>query len=388
MSQTGSGVANGSDGAARGHGGSSVNTLLGAAALMVVVAGLRAFGGSLGPFFLALVLVIIAHPIHRKLLELGAPRWLAFTALLVASYGILLMLIVVVVIALATFVNHVATADYSDRFAEWEDAITRQLDRIGITGDDIEVAISSIDLQTIAGRAISAATGLIGVLSTLFVLVLTMLFVAMDSDKVARLLRGRLAVERPLLADSLSGFATSTRQYFVVNTVFGLIVAALDAGLLLACGVSLAIVWGVLSLVASYIPNIGFLISMIPPVILALLERSVTVAIVVVVGYFVINTLVDSVIKPKFVGEAVGLSATLTFVSLIFWSWVFGPLGALLAVPLTLLVAAVLVDADPSAHWMKPIISLADGELDEAPPVHAELEHTDSGATPPVPRKA
>jgi len=71
---------------------------------------------------------------------------------------------------------------------------------------------------------------------------------------------------------------------------------------------------------------------------------------------------IQSIIQPRFVGQAVGLSTTLTFLSLIFWTWVLGPLGALLAVPMSLLVRAVLVDAEPDARWMRPLISGHPGE--------------------------
>lgn len=76
----------------------------------------------------------------------------------------------------------------------------------------------------------------------------------------------------------------------------------------------------------------------------------------VIVVYCVFNVVVQSVIQPKFVGDAVGLSVTVTFVSLVFWSWVLGALGALLAIPLTLLAKAVLLDIDPATRWMDVLI--------------------------------
>jgi predicted PurR-regulated permease PerM len=77
----------------------------------------------------------------------------------------------------------------------------------------------------------------------------------------------------------------------------------------------------------------------------------------VVVAYAVINLVIQSLIQPKFVGDAVGLSITLTFLSLVFWSYVIGLLGALLAVPLSLLTKALLVDADPDSRWLDPLIA-------------------------------
>jgi AI-2 transport protein TqsA len=88
---------------------------------------------------------------------------------------------------------------------------------------------------------------------------------------------------------------------------------------------------------------------------------------------------IQTVIQPKFVGDAVGLSVTLTFISLIFWSWVIGPLGALLAVPLTLLVKALLVDIDPTTQWAAPLISLAQQPPPDAGPVARDVP-TGSGA--------
>ena len=70
-----------------------------------------------------------------------------------------------------------------------------------------------------------------------------------------------------------------------------------------------------------------------------------------------VNVVIQSVIQPRFVGNAVGLSTTLTFVSLVFWTWVLGPLGALLAVPMSLFFKAVLVDVDPDARWIGPLVS-------------------------------
>jgi AI-2 transport protein TqsA len=120
----------------------------------------------------------------------------------------------------------------------------------------------------------------------------------------------------------------------------------------------------VLAFVTNFIPNIGFVIGVIPPAIIGLLEGGPSLMIAVIVLYSVINVVIQSIIQPRFVGHAVGLSTTLTFLSLVFWSWILGPIGALLAVPMSLLVRAVLVDADPDGSWKRPLIS---GEPDPDP---------------------
>ena len=81
-----------------------------------------------------------------------------------------------------------------------------------------------------------------------------------------------------------------------------------------------------------------------------------------------VNFVIQSVIQPRVVGDAVGLSPIFTFMSLVFWTWVVGPLGALLAVPMTLLAKAVLVEADPRTRWALPLISGKPEPVEDAEP--------------------
>jgi predicted PurR-regulated permease PerM len=88
--------------------------------------------------------------------------------------------------------------------------------------------------------------------------------------------------------------------------------------------------------------------------------------LLVIVVYSIVNFVIQSVIQPKYVGDAVDLSLTLTFLSLVFWTWVIGPLGALLAIPLTLLAKALLLDVDPSTRWMSHLMTSSSTETDPA----------------------
>jgi predicted PurR-regulated permease PerM len=115
--------------------------------------------------------------------------------------------------------------------------------------------------------------------------------------------------------------------------------------------------WGLLAFITNYIPNIGFVIGVIPPAIIGLLEGGARLMIYVVVVYSVLNVVIQSIIQPKIVGNAVGLSPTITMLSLVFWAYTLGAMGALLAVPLTLFAKALLVDADPRSWWLIPLIS-------------------------------
>jgi len=152
-----------------------------------------------------------------------------------------------------------------------------------------------------------------------------------------------------------------------VATVFGLIIAVLDTIVLILFGIPEPVLWGVLAFLTNYIPNIGFVIGLVPPAVLALLGSGPQQMVVIIVIYSVLNLGIQSGIQPKVIGDAVGLSSTLTFMSLVLWAWILGPIGALLAVPASLLVKAVLVDAIPSNQWLVPVLAGRSGDDLAAP---------------------
>jgi predicted PurR-regulated permease PerM len=126
---------------------------------------------------------------------------------------------------------------------------------------------------------------------------------------------------------------------------------------LLIIGVPLFVTWGVLAFVTNYIPNIGFILGVLPPALIALLDGGVGSMVAVVVVYTVINVVVQTIIQPRFTGDAVGISATVAFASLIFWAYLLGTLGALLAIPATLFLKSVLLDNTVPPGWLSALIS-------------------------------
>ena len=118
-------------------------------------------------------------------------------------------------------------------------------------------------------------------------------------------------------------------------------------------GIPAAGLWALLAFITNYVPNVGFIIGLIPPALLGLVVGGPSMMIEVIVLYCVLNLIIQSVIQPKVVGDAVGLTTTMSFLSLIIWAFLLGPLGAILAVPASLLFKAVLLDVDPDARWLQ-----------------------------------
>jgi AI-2 transport protein TqsA len=331
----------------------SLLLLLGSAAAVVTVAGIHAARGILGPLFLALVLTIVVHPVHVRLGRV-LPRWLATTICVILVYLIILTLALSVIVAIARLGS--LLPQYAEDADQLVNDLTAWLKSIGIGSEELHKVADSFDLNKLADLARSILSGVVGLASSMFFLLTLCLFVVLDGSAFPARLR-EAAAGRPELIDALDGFAVGTRQYLLVSTVFGAIVAVLDTIALYLLDVPAPLLWGLLAFLTNYIPNIGFIIGLFPPALLALLDSGPGKMLAVIAVYCALNLVIQSVIQPKVVGDTVGLSTTLTFVSLMFWAWIIGPVGAILAVPLSLLVRAVLVDADPNTRWLTPVIA-------------------------------
>ncbi|MGZ5398698.1 MAG: AI-2E family transporter [Nocardioides sp.] len=327
--------------------------LLGTAATTITIAGLMGSADLIGPVFLALVLTIAAHPLRGWLLRRRVPGWLATLLMALVVYVFLFLFGLALLLATAEFASLLPT--YKEQMTTAVADATSWLTRLGVNEAEIEKIASSFDVGKLAELAGEILGGLLGLIGDLFFVVTLLLFLAVDGAWFPDRLDETADARGPLVT-ALSSFAAGTRHYLVVSTVFGLIVAVIDTGLLWWMGIPAPLLWGLLAFITNYIPNIGFVIGLIPVAVLGFLEGGLGLMLSVIAVYSVVNVVIQSVIQPKVVGDQVGLSASLSFLSLVFWAWVLGAVGALLAIPLSLFVKALLVDIDPATTWLRPLI--------------------------------
>lgn len=324
------------------------------AAIVVILIGMREFSGILGPFFLTISLFIAAYPIQSKLVGLGVPRVVASTALAVVVFAILGAFFYSLTWSLTSLITTLPR--YQDEFWVLYNNSVTWLSSIGVSEAEVVKTMQGINPASFASVLQDLLREVTGVVTLLAVLVTMIFMMAIDSGTFA--LRNRvLNHEQPRVWNSVIDYTEGVRRYWVVTTIFGLIVAVIDSVALMWLGVPLAIVWGILSFLTNYIPNVGFLIGVIPPTLMALLANDPLTALLVVAVYCVVNFVIQAVIQPKFNGDAVGVTATVALLSLMVWSTVLGALGALLALPMTLLAKALFVDHDPNLRWLNVLIS-------------------------------
>lgn len=328
--------------------------LLVAASLTITLGGARAIADIIGPTVLALVLTITVHPVRRALVRRGMAEWLVSLIAVVSVYLLLLGVSLAVVYSIGRLAALVPA--YASDLEQYVDDLGDWLEGLGLDAAQIEAMAQAFD----TGKLVSVATDVfgaaLGLVSNLFFIVTVALFMAFDTGSLERGL-ARVRAQKPDLVGALASFAHGTRTYMGVSAGFGLIVAVIDGIVLYLMGVPGAFVWAVLSFVTNFIPNIGFVIGVVPPALIGLLEGGPGLMLAVIAVYSVINFVIQSIIQPRYVGDAVGLAPTITMLSLVFWAWLLGPLGALLAVPLSLLMRALLIEADPEARWALPLVS-------------------------------
>ncbi len=215
------------------------------------------------------------------------------------------------------------------------------------------------------GQLLSVARSLLSAVAPavtgLVMAVLIVTYLLLDADRLrARLLA---ATSSDVIA-RYDALATELVVYVKVRAVLGGAAAIADTVLLLVLGVPYALLWGVVSFLFSFVPNIGFVIALIPPALLAFFDGGLGPAIAVVVGYVAINLAFDYVLQPRMLSISLDLSPVVTIVSILAWTVIIGPMGALLAVPLTIAMRAVLMPF-PGARWFVALLGPVPGDTRE-----------------------
>ncbi|POH58383.1 AI-2E family transporter [Arthrobacter glacialis] len=333
---------------------SGTKVLISLAAAVIVLFGLSRISSIVGPVFLAIVLTICVYPLKQRLVLRGVPAAVATVSTILAVYAMIGALVA------SLWVSAVQLTQLLPQFAPQITELRGDLmvflhDTLGIGNDQVRALVESVDLRVLLDTAYSLLGSVMNVGSGTVFLLLLVMFMSIDATYFPTIL-AVVKEKRAPVVEALGNFAKLSRSFMVMTTIFGAIVAVLNLILLLALGVPGAGLWALLAFVCGFIPFIGFWISLVPAAIMALLAGGLPSFIAVVAFYGVINSLIQSIIQPKFVSGSVNLNMTLTFLSVIFWSALLGPLGALMAVPLSLFARAILIDSHPQSAWLRPFI--------------------------------
>ncbi len=322
------------------------------AAATIALAGIFFVRGVFGPVALAIVIVIICEPLRGPLDRRGWPRWASTTAVILLAYAILLSMGALLWLAGTQFARLIGDLASEGGLTRTADQVVTWLQSLGLDEEASDAAASVLDPDTLLGVARSIGGTVISVATALFFVCAYIIFMAVDAARYRKAPELFGATKGAVLA-RISRLNSGIRRYYVVNAAFGAIVAIIDGLALWWMGIPVPIVWAILAFVTNFVPNIGFVLGLVPPAILAFVVGDWPLLIGVIAVYCVVNVVLQVLVQPKFVSDAVDLTLTLSFFSVVFWTFIIGPLGAILSIPLTLLVRALVLEGDPGTIWLR-----------------------------------
>jgi predicted PurR-regulated permease PerM len=343
--------------------------IIAGAGLIIITFGMKNSSSILNPFFLALIIAISIAPLIGWLHRKGMPSWLALLTTLLLLILFLVALIVLLTVSVTELVNTLPT--YADSADQIKESIQSFLANLGLSASSLESAVSVFDPSKLLGffGALLADVG--KALGNAVFMLLILVFMLFDAGGFPTKLRKGIEPGNPLLA-RLTKFNDDIRHYVVITTQINFMVGVVDATFLMIIGVDFAILWGLLAWLLGYIPSIGFWLALIPPTLIALLELGWQQALIVFLGYVLINGSVQNFLQPKLMGGGLNLSPLVITISLFFWAWVLGLLGALLAVPLTLAVKEIVLDSSDDTRWLSTV--MGSGEKEQTPAAVVDVE--------------
>lgn len=308
----------------------------------------------LAPTFLALNLVIVVYPVQTHLMRRGWPKWLATLLAALALVGIFGVLVFAMFWAISSIVNE-APQIVNSAMPLYHEAFD-QLAKLGMDPDTLNNFWAEFNPASLLGalpQVFSSVSGVISVIAVVFSMIIMMVLDVGGWEQ--RMMAAGRSHSRVVAAMRM--FSRGIRKYWLVSTCFGIVMTGLNYAELLIVGAPLPYVWMLLTFITTYIPSVGFFFAMVPPVAVTFAMNGWQDGLLLLGMYLITTWVVQGVFQPMMTGDAVGINATVSLLSLLFWAWVFGPLGALIALPCTLLAKSLLVDADPKARWVNSLLS-------------------------------
>lgn len=331
----------------------ALHWLIGVAAAFIVLAGLKTVNHIVTPFLLAAFLAIISAPPLAWMQRRGMP-------------GILSILLLFSLVGLAFFLLFAALQGaaeslavqaplYQEKLVGWMEQLRAALGARGAPPGLLPETIPLPQASTVTGMATGIASGLGQFTASTLLVLLAFMFLLLEertlADKLAAAFPGRRRARV-----RTRRFLRSVYRYLLIKTG-----ASLLTGVLVGVGLSLldvdfAILWGIVAGLLNFIPTIGSFIAAIPAIVVAIVSTEPLVILLVGVLYLVVNISIGSILEPRLLGRTLGLSPVIVLISLLVWGWVFGPIGMLLAVPLTM-IAKLALDSSPQTRWAGILLS-------------------------------
>ena len=318
------------------------------AAVIIVIYGLQMAKVLLVPFLIAAFLAMVTV---RPMLWMQQRRVPAFVAALIIVTVIMLVLSIV-----GTIVGR-SIADFTTALPGYQESLDAKIDvfldfavqKLGFD-ESLESIGDMIDPGWAMGLAATILNGLKDVLTNTFLIIFTTIFILLEASSVgtkveAAFGKSAASMQRP------REFVKNLGRYLGIKTIVSFATGFCAWLLTWSVGLDFPLLWGMLAFLLNYVPTIGSIIAAVPAVLLAIVQIGPGAATLTIAGFAAINVAFGNIIEPRLMGYGVGISPLVVFVGLFFWGFVFGPVGMLLSVPLTMTLKLAL-ESDERTRWI------------------------------------
>jgi len=322
------------------------------AAVIIVIYGMQMAKVLLVPFLIAAFLALITV---RPMLWLQTRRVPSFLAALLIVSAIMLILAVVGAVVGSSI------AEFTAKIPEYQAQLDVIVDGVfdfvtkHLNGDQSMESIGNmVDPGWAMGLVASILNSLKDVLTNAFLIIFTMIFMLLEVSSVGTKVEAAFGRS----AESMAGpraFLQNLGRYMGIKTIVSFATGLCAFTLTWTIGLDFPLLWGMLAFLFNYIPTIGSIIAAVPAVLLALVQLGPGAAGATAIGFAGINVVFGNIIEPRLMGYGVGISTLVVFIGLVFWGFVFGPVGMLLSVPLTMTLKLAL-ESDDRTRWVAILI--------------------------------
>lgn len=294
------------------------------AAILVIIALLKASSKLIAPILFAFTLTVLIWPILAWLERKGVPRMLAIT--LVALTVVLGMITLIIVVA-----NSLQQLSHNIPYYSAQLNVQPAIQYVS--------QYITLDINGSLARAgINFASGFVSSIFSVITFLFMLMLMITASDYVVK-----RYTDLSSHKFDFDVWSKNIQVQYRIQSMSNLINGLVTMILFMVLGIDYAVLWGVLAFLLSYIPNIGLIIASIPPIMLTLIMRGWPLALLAVIIITFVNLLMDNIVTPRFMGKEFRIPAIYIFISFLICSYIFGILGAFLSLPLFLALRQYLM---------------------------------------------
>ncbi len=314
------------------------------ASFIVVIAGMKEAASLITPLFLSLFVTAIFYGPFKWLQEKGLHRALSLVIVIIGIAFLTITVVGLIGASVASFTEKIPF--YEKRFTLYWSHINYLLKDSGWLELDLDFS-SYLNPGTIMKLVGNVFASFGNVMSNFFILLLIVIFMLLEISIFER----KLHLINKNSLTRVNKIVHNLNSYFGTKALTSLVTGVLVSISLAVIGIDFPLLWGFLAFLLNFIPNIGSIIAAVPAILLALVQLGFPSAIATSIVFLVINVLIGNVIEPRLMGKNLGLSPLIVFISLIFWGWVLGTIGMLLATPLTMTIKIIFDNMEETRHF-------------------------------------